>query len=84
MNAMSDPYAVTVELIVTDRAALAAYAQKRAVDCGITEREFKSYEAKAYEGESEVEFWLGWVFDNGTPPNSGIEIQDTSVQKLRT
>jgi hypothetical protein len=78
---MANAYTVSVELIVTDRAALAAYAQKRAVDCGITELEFKAYEAKAYEGESEIEFWLGWVFDNGSPP--GIEIQDTAVSVIR-
>jgi hypothetical protein len=74
---MANVYKVSVELIVTDRAALAAFAKKRAIDCGITEREFTALETKAYEGESEVDYWLGWVFDNGSPP--GIEIQDTEV-----
>lgn len=75
---MTDVYTVSIELTVTDRAALAAYAKDRAIDCGLDAREFNALEEEAYSDDREIDYWLTWVFDNGSPP--GIEIQDTSVE----
>jgi hypothetical protein len=76
---MNSVHTVKIEVVVTDRAALAAFAKKRAADCGIGAREFTAHETQAYSAESEIAYWLGWAFDNGTLPDCGFEIQETVV-----
>lgn len=78
---MSDNmFRVIVEVEVKDRQQLAAFAKKRALEGGMTAQEFDVYQDVAYQNDDEIGFWLGWAFDNGTPPDSGFAIEQTTVE----
>lgn len=80
---MRQHYTATIEITVNtdDRPTLRAYAMSRAIShCGMSETEFVHYENEAYADNAEIEFWLGWAFDAGTPDDGGFQIESSQVE----
>lgn len=74
-------YQVQVSVEVTDVAELRDYAMKRACDAGMSKKEFLSGEA--CELADNIEYYLGWAFDAGTPEEAGFRIEQSSVTAER-
>jgi len=68
-------YQIQVDVNVTDPAELRDYALERAHFAGISLKEFRSGETTV-ESEN-IEYWLGWAFDAGTPEGCGFEIEES-------
>jgi len=68
-------YQVQIDVRVHDVAELRAFALARAVEAGISKADFIDQECD--DPQDNVEYWLGWVFDAGTPEGCGIEIEDS-------
>ena len=68
-------YEIQVNVEVTDIAELREYAMERAHFAGMSLKEFLSGESP--DPNENIEYWLGWAFDAGTPEGCGFEIQDS-------
>jgi hypothetical protein len=68
-------FTVLIRCEITDLAALRLEALRLANDAGISEKEFTFYEN---QGNRE-EFYLGWLFDHGSPFEAGVQIEQTDV-----
>lgn len=77
---MAKQYKVWVEVDVEDTAELRSYAQARAVKSGMSESEFASGEHEGDDIDLNIEYWLGWSFDAGTPTGCGFSIQASGVE----
>jgi hypothetical protein len=69
-------YIVTIECDVTDPAALEREARRLAGTAGLTESEFDDYRQ---EGCDPLAYFLGWLFDHGSPLAHGVQIEQTDV-----
>jgi hypothetical protein len=68
-------YQIQVDVNVTDPNELRDYAMKRAHDAGISKKEFLQGECN--EAGCNIEYWIGWAFDAGTPEGCGFEIENS-------
>ncbi|MDE2020562.1 MAG: hypothetical protein KGJ13_09525 [Patescibacteria group bacterium] len=74
---MRQAYQVQISVSVNDLAELREYAMERALTSGCTKHEFEYGEAEA--AEDNIEYWLTWAFDAGTPEGCGFEIEDSQT-----
>jgi len=70
-------YIVTIECDVTDPAALEREAGRLAGAAGLTESEFNHY--RDDEGGDPLAYFLGWLFDHGSPLEHGVQIEQSDV-----
>lgn len=71
---------VWIDVDVCDIAALKAYAEKRAIDGGMSVEEFTTGEHEGEDLGLNISYWLMWAFDAGTPLDAGFEIIDSGVE----
>jgi hypothetical protein len=70
-------HVIEVEVQVQDHAELRAYALRRAIEGGIDEQEFETGETGETSAEN-VDYWLCWAFDAGTPEQCGFQINHSA------
>lgn len=72
-------YRVFVDVLIFDLVQLRGAALARAKAAGMGEAEFGNGEHD--DPADNASYWLGWIFDHGTPPDCGIEIENSGCEE---